>query len=304
MSNSEEGGVTREVETAVSASGHPERWSDRIGQHTSCVVCGAPRCSEYCGNCGQRHLKQRIDFRAWACDLGSSVLQFDRGVLFTFASLFYRPGHVAREYVRGNQKPFTKPLTCFFLAATAQIFSLWLAGDAVTESIGDQFRPSLNQALSEDSYAKLREQLGGDPPEELAKVYLLAIKQGYSYAALLFFAVPWAIVQCLGQRSAGVCFRLGETIVWAMYTVSAMLLVTAITTQLTLRVNASLQAPIALAVYCYFVWKSHQPFFPAGIRSRLVTWVAFGISLGSFFASILAIFATAVLVRLLSGNSG
>lgn len=86
-----------------------------------CRNCDAEIDSPYCGECGQDTRSGRLSFKSLAVATLDHLLNLDVPVLRTVMNLTWRPGWVAREYVRGRRKPFTNPLKYCFFAGALQI---------------------------------------------------------------------------------------------------------------------------------------------------------------------------------------
>lgn len=273
-------------------------WTQGIGAQAECLHCGHPRNQEFCGNCGQRHVDRRLEFLEWVKLTFSRITQLDRGVLYTFAQLVIRPGHVAKEYVAGRRRPYLNPLTCFFLGAALQLLALWVLEDRLREMIGEPISV-LSAQQEKGEPAKAIEERTGVRVEDLAvEAYLDSMRQGYTYLALVFLALPMAVLTRLGHSMRGEKFLLAETTVWSLYTVSVMLSVTAFTNLLLIPFIGQLAGIIGIGCYFVIVWHSHRGFFESGIASRLVTILALSMSIVCFVPSILFSFLVTFVVRI------
>jgi len=71
---------------------------------------------EFCSNCGQaKHLK-RIDSKYILSELGS-VLNFDKGILYTIKELLIRPGKSVRGFIHKDRKRLVKPVVFIIICS-------------------------------------------------------------------------------------------------------------------------------------------------------------------------------------------
>lgn len=234
---------------SIVPSGQQVHWAEEIITRRDCPHCGAARVGAYCPDCGQKQLADRLKFGELIHGLFSRLTAIEAGLFHTFWSLCLRPGVVARDYVSGNQRPYVNPLTYFFLAATAQVLAFWSVQDFLRNKLGGQIAEQLKQAPQSEGNARIEEMLGMPMHEALTDAYLTGVSQGYSYAALIFFAVPFAFGLWLFHRLRGETFRMGETMVFVLFTFSQILICTAIMTPFTVRIDSTLHMLFALSIY-------------------------------------------------------
>lgn len=204
-------------------------WTTGIGEHCQCANCGAVRTGTYCPACGQKHLRHRVQLGELVKDLLARISNFDHGLLHTLIAVLRGSGTVAKDYVTGKQRPYLNPLAYFFIGAAMQLLVLWLLEDVIRQKIADSLRG--NPAIANQPQTlQLEELLGEDLPTAMVHTYIVSLNQAYSYAALLFFAFPMAILLMVLHRVSGEYFKLGETSIFALYAVGQMLVVTACTT--------------------------------------------------------------------------
>ena len=276
-----------------------EHWTASITSRPSCANCGDPRIGDFCPQCGQKQLSERLKFWELVTNLFSRLTDIEAGLFHTFWSLCRNPGRVARDYVSGKQRPYTNPLTYFFIAATTQILAFWSVEDFVRAQLTSQMQTQFDQATNQEGYAKLEELLGSSVEASLVDSYVTAISQGYSYAALIFFAVPFALMLWLLHRAVGENFRLGETIVFALFTFSQMLLITACCTPFTIRVSNTLHMAMAIGTYVLIPQFAHGGFFARTWLSRLMTLISTLVAWIPFIASIIGIFLLSFIAKIL-----
>ena len=87
----------------------------------NCKHCKTEVKLNYCPNCGRPTNLSRIDGQYILSEI-SSVLNFDKGILFTIRELLLRPGQSVRKFVSDDRNPLVKPI--IFIITTSLIYSL------------------------------------------------------------------------------------------------------------------------------------------------------------------------------------
>lgn len=231
-----------------------------------------------------------------ARDLIEKVTNIEKGYLFTLLSLFRRPGRVPRDYVSGKQNCYVNPLTYFLIGTALQLVALWFTQDVLRDQLVTRFQSSAPSATQQAQFSQIEEKLGKPMGEAMAESYFLSIQQGYAYAALLFFCVPFGLLLYWFHTLLGEPFRLGETIVFSLYIMGQMLLITAVLTPFCARIGTSVQMVMAMATYIGIPQWAHGDFFQSTWPSRLLTLLATGLSMLLFIASIMCIFLVTFVV--------
>lgn len=259
---------SEEVYAPPSIQPGEEHWTETITTNEVCANCGAAREGNFCSECGQKHFQERLKFWELTKDLISRLTDLDAGLFHTFLALWRSPGKVAREYISGKQKPFVNPLTYFFIGAAAQILSFW----SFTSIFREQFIGNMNGgALPPDAREKIETILGGPFEEAMADSYISGVMQGYSYAALFFFVFPFAIMLWILHGGLGEKFRLGESIVFSLFTYGHILLITAAFAPITIRIGTWAQLLMGTVVYIIYPQFAHSGFFQKTYISRFMT---------------------------------
>ncbi len=88
-----------------------------------CKNCGSPVPEKFCPACGQSRQVNRLTFRSVFDEFAYSLLNLEHGFFHTLWQLTIRPGQMAREYVTGRRKPYSKPLQ-FYLIMLALYFTV------------------------------------------------------------------------------------------------------------------------------------------------------------------------------------
>ncbi len=224
------------------------------------------------------------------------VFNVDRGLFHTFLNLLRRPGGVAKDYIRGKQRPYVNPLTYIFIGAALQMVSLFFNQSFISEGMQDSLNQLQELPPYQKPFADLESKIG-DVPTAFSRVYISSLQQGYSYAALIFFCFPFAVLLMAFHSMRGEQFKLGETSVFALFMVGHMLVITAFVTTLSLRLApAAMQSLVGPLMYFLIAMHGHTGFFQSTWISRLATTCALGLSTIIFVCSILGIFMVSLVV--------
>jgi len=84
---------------------------------TACASCGGSLLGGFCHGCGQRVQAGRLTLRTIAAHLVTDAFDLNRGLLFTAAALFRRPGEAVREYLGGATVRYTNPVKYLLVLA-------------------------------------------------------------------------------------------------------------------------------------------------------------------------------------------
>ena len=98
-----------------------------------CLNCSSELAASqhFCANCGQKTSTHRITFSHLLHDFFHALTHADKGVLHLLKELTFRPGTVAREYVRGKRKKYFNPITFFLLVMVLFVFASTLLHKSV-----------------------------------------------------------------------------------------------------------------------------------------------------------------------------
>ncbi len=88
----------------------------------TCKNCNTSFKGHFCYNCGQPAHTHRLDLISVWHDIQHGLLHIDKGILYTIAQLFTRPGHSIREYLEGKRVKHFKPVSLVIILAT--VFAL------------------------------------------------------------------------------------------------------------------------------------------------------------------------------------
>ena len=84
---------------------------------TNCLNCATLLTADdrFCPTCGQKSDTHKITMSHIWHDVIHAFTHADKGFLYVFKELLYRPGHVAREYVDGMRKKYFNPFSYLFI---------------------------------------------------------------------------------------------------------------------------------------------------------------------------------------------
>lgn len=101
---------------------HPEAIEvEKCEEHT-CLNCGTEFRGEFCPGCGQRGNVGRLTFLGAIDNLLGVFASMDKGLVHTCTDLFYRPGFMMRDYVKGHRVEYIRPIQLLFLLSTVYLF--------------------------------------------------------------------------------------------------------------------------------------------------------------------------------------
>ncbi|MFK7770389.1 MAG: DUF3667 domain-containing protein [Mariniblastus sp.] len=267
---------------------------DKILSQTFCHNCEqeSARPENFCSHCGQKRMTQRASFGRLIKEAPEQFFQFDRGLLRTILHLFTRPGAMARDYVYGKRKRYINPLAYFLIGASIQLISVWFSSGPLRENLAK----SVNVAMPNSS--NLKKMFGDDPATVIGDIYLSAITQSYTYAAVLFLTIPLAFLLWTSHRLIGPKYNYGEVLVFAFYVTGHLLLMTAFITPIAIRVNMTATSAVGPVVYLGYILYAHGGFFKSGVIARIFSLGSMMISMLIFFGSIMMIFLASLLATI------
>lgn len=82
-----------------------------------CKNCGTQYEGNYCNQCGQRAKVGKLTIRSVIDNLAYGLTNCDRGILFTFKELLFRPGHMLADYISGKRIIHFQPFPMLFITA-------------------------------------------------------------------------------------------------------------------------------------------------------------------------------------------
>lgn len=112
-----------------------------------CKNCKQQYEGSYCNLCGQKSNTKRLDFLYLRNEITTSILQLDRGILFTIKELLTRPGHSIRDFIEGKRIKHFKPLAFLFVAASLFVIANKIIGNT---TFIDQFLTGIIEGGGEE----------------------------------------------------------------------------------------------------------------------------------------------------------
>ncbi|MCR9287276.1 MAG: DUF3667 domain-containing protein [Bacteroidetes bacterium] len=91
-----------------------------------CVRCNSELYGQFCSNCGHSQVIKRINREYILSEIGS-VLNFDKGILYTIKELLVRPGLNIQKFILEDRNRLVKPI--IFVIITSLIYTIaqqWL----------------------------------------------------------------------------------------------------------------------------------------------------------------------------------
>lgn len=82
----------------------------------SCIKCQSECDSNYCPNCGHPQQLERINGRYIVAEM-ASVLNFEKGFLYTTRELLLRPGQSIRKFIAEDRNRLVKPILFIFISS-------------------------------------------------------------------------------------------------------------------------------------------------------------------------------------------
>ena len=93
----------------------------RDEEKITCKNCGTVFASKHCPECGQEAQTRRFDVKETAKGLFLVFVVAENTFYKTAGSLFYRPGHMVREYLTGERVKYLRPVKMLICLITAYI---------------------------------------------------------------------------------------------------------------------------------------------------------------------------------------
>jgi len=86
-----------------------------------CKKCKSEISQNYCSNCGNPAKLKRINAQYIVNEIGS-VLNFDKGILYTIRELILRPGKTIRQFIQEDRNRLVKPIV--FIIVCSLVYSI------------------------------------------------------------------------------------------------------------------------------------------------------------------------------------
>lgn len=243
-----------------------------------CPNCETEAPGRYCPQCGQRQLG-RLSLKHIGHEFLSRFFGAKRGFWRMFVALTLHPGKPARDYIDGRRQRHLSPMMWYIVGATLQVLGFLLIREEVTAA-------TVN-ALPDPLYAHLQSKGIEQPREFVGDLYLTVIQSSYSWLGLFTFVLPMALLLrvLVGRR-----INFAEALVLALNSIGHMMLITAFTAQVCIRVSPELQVYFSLSLYVVYAvataagclgW-TWRPIV-AGLLAMAIACTLFVLSIGFVF---------------------
>lgn len=237
---------------------------------TTCRNCGAARLGEYCQDCGQHFLEERLHIRSLLQDLVQQHLSVNRGLLRTIIEMTRSPGSVVRRFIQGQRRRYVNPFTyLFFGAAVALLFFVLYR---------DQYELWMQAKMA--GLDENQDVLTTAQAREYGRI-LFSLSQQAAYTSLAM-CVPFALLIRLFARKRGI--NLAEAFVFSLYGFGHATLLGSLATPLLLLSGISIDVQVNISYAIYMLVFAHlaHGFFGRGVRPILLVIAALVVAYGAF----------------------
>lgn len=145
-----------------------------------CRNCGKIYEGNFCNNCGQKTIRERITIP----HLFNRLLdRFDinRGILYTAKCLFVQPGKVIADYLNGKTKVYYNPIS--YLIVVASIYSILI----ISFNIFDSNVESMNELMGVQEQQMEFQQKVNDATKKFLSFISILMIPFYSLVSYLLF---------------------------------------------------------------------------------------------------------------------
>lgn len=146
-----------------------------------CLNCGDPTVGYFCPHCGQRKVDVRVSLRRMMMEVLDDQLSVNSTLPRTLGALFFRPGHLTKEYVQGRVVRYIPPFRLYLVSSLLFFILLPLVPgmDELNVSIQDEARAdSVRIAAEVDSVLLARARATGQDTTQFVKTLTEARRTG------------------------------------------------------------------------------------------------------------------------------
>jgi hypothetical protein len=150
-----------------------------------CRNCDGPLAAtdRYCRGCAQRVVGGRLTLRRMGGQAWSAALSLDKGLLPTSLHLFYRPGHLVRDYLAGKTACYTAPFKYLLLWVGISSLVIYGYNQAKRSAAGEKAARPAVYADELERYGTLLYTWLADNPKLVLTFFILVL----AFAARLVF---------------------------------------------------------------------------------------------------------------------
>lgn len=150
--------------------------------HT-CLNCGNKFHGDYCPACGQAANTGRFTFSSTLHNLVYTLTGSENTFLSTAGQLFYRPGHLVRDFICGRRARYFRPVQMLLFLVTIYVLVSYFIDDNISPI--DIFRDSsFDSNVNSSSLASAIVYIGA----------FLSNKVTFSLVAAILFTMPFHLV--------------------------------------------------------------------------------------------------------------
>lgn len=96
------------------------------GKTCTCLNCGTVFTGDYCPECGQKASTDRITVRLALQSLIATITSLDGKFFRTMGNLFWRPGHLVRDYISGKRALYMHPVRLLSTLVAIYLFVVFI----------------------------------------------------------------------------------------------------------------------------------------------------------------------------------
>lgn len=136
-----------------------------------CLNCGDETVGIYCPRCGQRKVDVRVSLRRMLVEVLDDQLSLNSTLPRTLGALFFRPGHLTREYVQGRIVRYIPPFRLYLVSSLLFFIILPMVPGVATMEMSDEAAAradSLRISAEVDSVLLARARAAGQDTTALA----------------------------------------------------------------------------------------------------------------------------------------
>ncbi len=153
-----------------------------------CKTCGNNNMNQFCPDCGQKLLPDRLTVKSVTTNAFISIFNLERGFFFTVKELILRPGQLIDNYLKGATKRYHNPigLSIFLMTISVVIMALFMDNEAYIDSMIAQTRgmiESMGLPFEEERFRKSMNII-----QNFYTVLPLVFIPGFAFFAKLIFS--------------------------------------------------------------------------------------------------------------------
>lgn len=99
-----------------------------------CYNCGIEFSGKYCPNCGQRSGGRKLTMKLLFETILAVITNLESGFWRVFIDIFWRPGFLMRDFMRGEHKRYGNPFALLFIAITIFLLEIYIFNPEVNSN--------------------------------------------------------------------------------------------------------------------------------------------------------------------------